>query len=193
MITHLSGKLVYKSPTSIVVECGGVGYLVNVSLHTYARLPNEENILIYTFLHVREDVQALYGFMEMFEREVFMKLISVSGIGTNTARTMLSSLSPEQVVQAITSEDVEVLKSVKGIGVKTAQRLIIDLKDKFSDVGETDKIILPSNNTHKEEALSALETLGYKRKQSARVVRKILLEHKNATAETIIKLALKKL
>src|SRR5690625_4280815 len=165
MITHLRGKLVYKSPTSVVVECGGVGYAVNISLHTYARLPKEENILIHTYLHVREDTQSLYGFMEIFEREVFMKLISVSGIGTNTARTMLSSLSPEQAVQAITSEDVEVLKSVKGIGVKTAQRLIIDLKDKFSDLGETSKILTTLNNTQKEEALSALETLGYKRKQ----------------------------
>lgn len=193
MIAHLRGKLVHKSPTSIVIECGGVGYFVNISLHTYAGLPTDENIFIHTYYHVREDNQALYGFMGEFEREVFMKLISVSGIGTSTARTMLSSLSPEQAVQAITSEDVELIKSVRGIGIKTAQRVIIDLKDKFSEVGETDKILTGLDNTQKEEALSALETLGYKRKQLSRVVRDILLENKDATAETIIKLALKKL
>lgn len=195
MIAHLRGKLVHKSPTLIVVECGGVGYAVNISLHSYASLPADENIFIHTYLHVREDIQALYGFMTVFEREVFVKLIAVSGIGTSTARTMFSSLSPEEVVQAITSEDVDVLKSVKGIGAKTAQRLIIDLKDKFAEVGagEPNKILTSLNNTQKEEALSALETLGYKRKQSSRVVRNILLENKDATAETIIKLALKKL
>lgn len=193
MITHLRGKLVQKNPTDIVVECGGVGYLVNISLHTYARLPQDENIFIYTYLHVREDAQTLYGFMEEFEREIFSKLISVSGIGTSTARTMLSSLSPDQVVEAVTNEDVATLKSVKGIGIKTAQRLIIDLKDKLSIVGIPNKILMPQSNTHKEEALSALETLGYKRNQSAKVVRKILLEDPEATAETIIKLALKKL
>ncbi|HLS31838.1 MAG TPA: Holliday junction branch migration protein RuvA [Flavobacteriaceae bacterium] len=193
MIAHLRGKLVHKSPTSIVIECGGVGYEVNISLHSYASLPTDENIFIHTYFHVKEDIQSLYGFMGEFEREVFKKLITVSGVGTSTARTMLSSLTPEETVQAITSEDVEVLKSVKGIGVKTAQRLIIDLKDKFSDLGETSKILTTLNNTQKEEALSALETLGYKRKQSSRVVRNILLENKNATAETIIKLALKKL
>lgn len=193
MITHLQGKFVKKTPTDIIVECGGVGYLVNISLYTYAKLPADENILIHTYLHVREDQQTLYGFMEEFEREVFLKLISVSGIGTSTARTMLSSLSPEQVVQAITSEDVELIKSVKGIGIKTAQRVIIDLKDKFADLGESDKILTALDNTQKEEALSALETLGYKRKQSSKVVRKILLENKDASAETIIKLALKKL
>jgi len=193
MIAHLKGKLIQKSPTSIIVECGGVGYFVNISLHTYARLPKDENIFIHTYFHVRDDIQALYGFMEEFEREVFTKLISVSGIGTSTARTLLSSLSPDQAIQAIASEDVELLKSVKGIGIKTAQRVIIDLKDKFKDVDVNDKILTALNNTQKEEALSALETLGYKRKQSSRVVRNILLENKDATAETIIKLALKKL
>lgn len=193
MITHLRGKLVSKTPTSAVVECGGVGYLLHISLHSYARLPQDENIFIHTYLHVREDAQTLYGFMEEFEREIFLKLISVSGIGTSTARTMLSSLSPQQVVEAITTEDVAEIKSVKGIGVKTAQRVIIDLKDKLAEVDGVSKIVTPQNNTHKEEALSALETLGYKRKQSAKVVRSILLENKEATAETIIKLALKKL
>lgn len=193
MIAHLRGKLVEKNPTEIVVECGGVGYLLNISLHTHANLPKDENIMIYTYLQVRDDAHTLYGFMDKVEREVFLKLISVSGIGASTARTMLSSLDPNQVVEAITTEDVPVIKSVKGIGVKTAQRVIIDLKDKFSDIEGIDEKVALKDNTQREEALSALETLGYTRKKSAKVVRKILLENQKATAETIIKQALKKL
>lgn len=193
MITHLRGKLTEKNPTTIVIECGGVGYLLNISLNTYAKLPNEESIFIYTYLHVREDAQILYGFMDKAEREMFSKLISVSGIGTSTARTMLSSLTPNQLAEAIVTENVAELKTVKGIGVKTAQRLIIDLKDKLSDLEKTDEVLLPKDHTAREEALSALETLGYKRKQTSRVVRKILMEDPAASVETIIKLALKKL
>src|SRR5690625_5154164 len=136
MIAHLRGKLVHKSPTSIVLECGGVGYEVNISLHSYASLPTDENIFIHTYFHVKEDILSLYGFMRKYEREDIKKLITVSGVGTSSARSMLSSLTPEEMVQAITSEAVEGLKSVKVIGVKTAQLLIIDLKDKFSDLGE---------------------------------------------------------
>ncbi len=193
MITHVRGKLVEKNPTYIVVECGGVGYRLNISLHTYAQLPQDENIFIYTYLQVREDAQTLYGFMEKSERELFVKLLSVSGIGASTARTMLSSLTPDQVVEAIATENVAEIKSVKGIGAKTAQRVIIDLKDKLSDYESADKIVMPQRNTCKEEALSALETLGYKRKQSAKIVRRILMEDEGASVETIIKLALKKL
>ncbi len=193
MITHLRGKLVEKNPTTIVVECGGVGYLLNISLHTYAQLPKDESIFIYTYLQIREDAHTLYGFMNTAERDVFTKLLGVSGIGASTARSMLSSLNPDQVVEAITTGDVDVIKSVKGIGAKTAQRVIIDLKDKLGEVSEVNKILTPQDNTQREEALSALETLGYKRKQSAKVVRTILLENQNASAETIIKLALKKL
>lgn len=192
MITHLRGKLVEKNPTSIVVDCAGVGYFLNISLNTYAKLPEEELIFIHTYLHVREDAHTLYGFMEKVERDVFIKLISVSGIGTSTARTMLSSLTPNQVVEAVTTENIAELKSVKGIGVKTAQRLIIDLKDKFTDIESVSELIV-KDNTNKEEALSALETLGYKRKQTSKVVRQILADDKEATVETIIKKALKKL
>lgn len=193
MITHLKGKLVEKNPTNIVVECGGVGYFLNISLHTYSQIPQDENIFIYTYLQVREDAQILYGFSEKSEREVFTKLISVSGIGASTARTMLSSLTPEQVIEAITTENVAEIKSVKGIGAKTAQRLIIDLKDKLTEVEGLNKILTPEGNTQKEEALSALETLGYSRKQSGKIVRKIVSENPDSTAETIIKLALKNL
>lgn len=193
MITHLRGRLIEKSPTHITVECNGVGYFLNISLNTFEKLPAEERIFIYTFLQVREDAHTLYGFMEKYEREVFIKLISVSGIGASTARTMLSSLTPAQIVEAITEEDVALIKSVKGIGPKTAQRVIIDLKDKFVALEENQPSPLPKDNQQREEALSALETLGYKRKHSAKIVRKILLEEPHASTEIIIKKALKKL
>lgn len=193
MITHLRGKLVEKNPTDIIVECGGVGYFLNISLHTHALIPEQENIFILTYLQVREDAQTLFGFMEKAERELFVRLISVSGIGASTARTMLSSLSPSQIIEAITTEDVPTIKSVKGIGAKTAQRVIIDLKDKLGAVGDVNKTLTSQGNTHKEEALSALETLGYTKKQSDKIVKKVVSENPEATVETIIKLALKNL
>ncbi|MBW2962447.1 Holliday junction branch migration protein RuvA [Mesonia aestuariivivens] len=194
MIAHLRGKLVEKNPTDITVECGGVGYFLNISLHTFSQIAAEESIFIYTYLQVREDAQILFGFMQKSEREIFKKLISVSGIGASTARTMLSSLTPGQVVEAITQEDVAVIQSVKGIGAKTAQRVIIDLKDKLSEFTEdVNEIITSSRNTYKDEALSALETLGYTRKQSEKVVTRIIKNDAEASVETIIKLALKNL
>jgi len=194
MIAHLRGKLVEKNPTDIIVECGGVGYFLNISLHTFSQITSEENIFIYTYMQVREDAHTLFGFMQKSEREIFKKLISVSGIGASTARTMLSSLTPAQVVEAITHEEVDIIKSVKGIGAKTAQRVIIDLKDKLGEVSEdVNEIITSSRNTQKEEALSALETLGYTKKQSEKVVNRIIKEDAEASVETIIKLALKNL
>jgi|TARA_B100000378_G_scaffold180008_1_gene145550 Holliday junction DNA helicase RuvA len=145
-------------------------------------------------MQVREDAHTLFGFMQKSEREIFKKLISVSGIGASTARTMLSSLTPAQVVEAITHEEVDIIKSVKGIGAKTAQRVIIDLKDKLGEVSEdVNEIITSSRNTQKDEALSALETLGYTKKQSEKVVNRIIKEDAEASVETIIKLALKNL
>ncbi len=194
MIAHLRGKLVEKNPTDIIVECDGVGYFLNISLHTFSQITSEENIFIYTYMQVREDAHTLFGFMQKSEREIFKKLISVSGIGASTARTMLSSLTPAQVVEAITHEEVDIIKSVKGIGAKTAQRVIIDLKDKLGEVSEdVNEIITSSRNTQKDEALSALETLGYTKKQSEKVVNRIIKEDAEASVETIIKLALKNL
>lgn len=193
MITHLRGKLVEKNPTDIVVECNGVGYLLNISLHTHDKLPRDESIFIYTHLQVREDAQTLYGFMEKSEREVFRRLISVSGIGASTARTMLSSLNPSQVVDAIESEDVASIKSVKGIGAKTAQRVIIDLKDKIELAENVNKNLNTGRNTQRKEALSALETLGYSRKKSVKAVEKVIANQPEATVESIIKNALKNL
>lgn len=193
MITHLSGKLVEKNPTEVIIDCNGIGYLVNVSLHTYSLIPDGEKITLYTYLHIKEDAHTLYGFVQKSEREIFKLLISVSGVGTSTARTMLSSLSPEEVKQAIATADVPVIQSVKGIGAKTAQRVILDLKDKILKVYDIDEVSHSVNNTHKEEALSALETLGFARKQAEKVCTKIVREDPGAGVETIIKQALKNL
>lgn len=193
MITHLKGRLVEKTPTHVVIECNGVGYEVNISLHTFSLIPESENVKLYTFLLVREDSHTLYGFYEPSEREIFKLLISVSGVGASTARTMLSSLSPVQVQDAIATNSVSVIQSVKGIGAKTAQRVILDLKDKILKVYAMDDVSAVSSNTNKEEALSALETLGFSRKQTEKVCQKIIVEDPNATVESIIKLALKNL
>ena len=191
MITHLRGKLVEKNPTEIVVECGGVGYLVHISLHTYSLLPSEEAVSIYTHLQVKEDSHSLYGFMEVSERAIFRLLISVSGIGANTARTMLSSLSPEELRDAIAASNVGTIQSVKGIGLKTAQRVIIELKDKILKIYDLEELSTPLDNTNKEEALSALEVLGFARKQSEKMVEKILKSSPSLSVEDIIKQTLK--
>ena len=193
MITHVKGKLVEKNPTYVVIECNGVGYFLNISLHTFSLIPSSENLFLYTHLQVREDAHTLYGFYEKSEREVFRSLISVSGIGTGTARTMLSSLAPEKIVEAIASSDVATIQSVKGIGAKTAQRVIIDLKDKVSRISGLSEILTSQSNTNKNEALSALETLGYLRRQSEKIVQKIIADDPEAAVEKIIKLALKNL
>ncbi|MDO7611459.1 MAG: Holliday junction branch migration protein RuvA [Flavobacteriaceae bacterium] len=191
MITHLRGKLVEKNPTEIVVECGGVGYLVHISLHTYSLLPSEEAVSIYTHLQVKEDSHSLYGFMEVSERAIFRLLISVSGIGANTARTMLSSLSPDELRDAIAASNVGTIQSVKGIGLKTAQRVIIELKDKILKIYDLEELSTPLDNTNKEEALSALEVLGFARKQSEKMVEKILKASPSLSVEDIIKQTLK--
>lgn len=193
MITHIEGKLVEKNPTDIVIDCHGVGYFINVSLHTFSQLPASENVKVYTHLQVREDAHTLYGFYGKAEREIFRLLLSVSGVGASTARTMLSSLTPDQVKEAIASEDDVTIQSVKGIGTKTAQRVILDLKDKILKVEGLSGISTSSSNTNKNEALSALETLGFARKQSEKVCDKIIKHNPQATAEEIIKQALKNL
>jgi Holliday junction DNA helicase RuvA len=193
MIAQLQGKLVEKNITDVVIDCGGVGYLVEISLHTYSLIPEGELIKLYTYPLVREDSHRLFGFMEKTEREVFKLLLSVSGIGANTARTMLSSLDPNQIAQAIASGDVRTIQSVKGIGTKGAQRVILDLKDKILQVLDNPQLTIVASNTGREEALSALETLGYMRKQAQKVVDKILSTQPDATTEQLIKQALKQL
>ena len=193
MITHIRGRLVEKSPTAVVIDCNGVGYFIHISLHTFSQLKDDESIKLLTHLQIKEDAHQLYGFATLMEREIFRLLISVSGIGTNTARTMLSSLTPKQIREGIASEDVALIQSVKGIGLKTAQRVIIDLKDKILKIYDIDETLLISDNTNKDEALSALEVLGFAKKNSERVVAKIISNNPDASVELIIKEALKNL
>ncbi|WP_339846842.1 Holliday junction branch migration protein RuvA [uncultured Dokdonia sp.] len=193
MITHLSGRLIEKNPTHVVLDCNGVGYFINISLHTFGQLGDSEALKLHTHLQVKEDSHTLFGFMEVMEREIFRLLLSVSGIGASTARTMLSSLDPNQIKQAIASNDVATIQSIKGIGAKTAQRVILDLKDKILKVYDMSSESAVQSNTSKEEALSALETLGFARKQAEKVCTVIVKEKPDASVETIIKEALKKL
>ena len=193
MIHHLKGKLVEKNPTHVVIECGGVGYFVNISLHTFSKIPDSEQFQLFTHLQVKEDSHTLFGFAEKSEREIFRLLLSVSGIGSSTARTMLSSLSPVQIRDAIANGDVPTIQGIKGIGAKTAQRVILDLKDKVLKVYDIDEVSHISNNTNKDEALSALEVLGFVRKQAEKVVDKVVAQDPSLSVENIIKLALKNL
>jgi|TARA_B110000967_G_scaffold90572_1_gene93164 Holliday junction DNA helicase RuvA len=194
MITHIKGKLVEKSPTSVIIDVNGVGYLINISLNTFSAIPDKENLQLYTHLQIKEDSHTLFGFYGLKEREIFRLLISVSGIGASIARTMLSSLSPQQIIQGISIGDSAMIQSVKGIGLKTSQRVIIELKDKVLKIYDIDdNISFQNNNTAKEEALSALEVLGINKKTSEKLVDKIMLDNAEASIEFIIKEALKNL
>ncbi|MGA9238671.1 Holliday junction branch migration protein RuvA [Robiginitalea sp.] len=193
MIHHLTGKLIEKHPTHVVIECAGVGYFVNISLNTFEALQDEEHLRILTYLQVREDAHILFGFYSPAEREIFKLLISVSGIGTSTARTMLSSMTPAQIRDAIAGENVPAIQAVKGIGAKTAQRVILDLRDKILKVYDLDEVSPESGNTNKEEALSALEVLGFARKGAEKTVDAVLRQDPALSVEGIIKSALKNL
>ena len=191
MITQIKGRLVEKTPTFVVVDCSGVGYLLHISLNTFSSIPDSEAITLYTHLSVKEDSHTLYGFINKTEREIFRLLISVSGVGPSIARTMLSSMSSEEIQQAIATENIPLIQSVKGIGAKTAQRVIIDLKDKILKTFDMDTISFAQSNTSKDEALSALEVLGFNRRQSDKVLTAILKDNADATVELLIKKALK--
>ena len=193
MITQIKGRLVEKSPTELVIDCNGIGYLVNISLNTFSLISDSESISLYTHLQVKEDSHTLFGFFDKTERNLFRKLISVSVIGASTARTMLSSLNPEEIQRAILSENVSTIQSVKGIGLKTAQRVIIELRDKVSLINENEDMNIGVSNSKREEALSALEVLGYSRKQTTKVVDKLVGEVSEISVEEIIKSALNKL
>ena len=193
MITQIKGKLVEKNPTHVVIDCNGIGYEINISLNTFSSLSSDENIKLFTHLQVREDAHILYGFFTVLERAVFRLLISVSGIGASTARTMLSSLTPSEIQHAIGTEDVATIQGVKGIGLKTAQRVIIELKDKMKILEGGDEIPLHKSNTIKEETLSALEVLGYSRKTSEKVIDNLIQGNPDSTIKDLIKAALNKL
>lgn len=194
MISYLKGRLVEKSPVHVIVDCGGVGYYAYISLHTYTQLADAELCKIFVHEVIREDARMFYGFSDEDEREVFRKLISVSGVGAGTARVILSSLGPEEVKDVIVRGDVNVLKAVKGIGAKTAQRIIVDLQDKIQrPEGSIEKINLP-DNTLKIEALSALTLLGFDKSKADKTLDKILKQEGSEMAvEQLIKLALKQM
>lgn len=191
MIAFLKGRLVEKTPTDIIIDCNGIGYQVHISLHSYSLIKDSEVIQIHTYLQIKEDAHILYGFIEKTERELFKLLISVSGIGGNTARNMLSYISPNDLIQAIGSNDVKTIQSIKGIGLKTAQRVILDLQEKVLKLYGLEDLSASVNNTNAEEALSALEVLGFVRKATEKVVKKIVEQNPEVTVEQIIKLALK--
>ncbi len=193
MISQIQGRLIEKTPTDVVIDCNGVGYFINISLHTFSQLPQSENVKLYTHLIIRDDAHMLYGFIGADERAIFRLLISVSGVGASIARTMLSSLNPEQIIDAIATNDLKTIQSVKGIGSKTSQRLVLDLKDKILKVYGLVSVSDGPNNTNKNEALSALETLGFVRKQAEKVCDAVVKENPDASVELIIKQALKKL
>jgi holliday junction DNA helicase RuvA len=193
MITHIQGRLVEKTPTDVVIDCNGIGYHIHISLHTYSKIPNAENIKLFTYLQIKEDAHSLFGFVEKSERELFKMLLSVSGIGASIARTMLSSMEPKQILNAIATADVVTIQSIKGIGAKTAQRVILDLKEKVLKIYDLDEVSISSNNTNKDEALSALEVLGFNKKLAEKVIERIVKDLPDATLETLIKLALKNL
>ena len=194
MITFLRGRLIEKNPTHIIVECNGVGYHVDISLHTYGLIPEEELVQIHTYLQIKEDSHTLYGFFDTSEREIFKLLISVNGIGASIARTMLSSLNPDEIGTAIAQEDVKKIQSVKGIGLKTAQRVIIDLKDKISKVELNENLVgIGAALQQKDEAIAALEVLGYHKKSSEKIIDAMLKINADMSVEQLIKQALNRL
>ncbi len=189
MITQLRGRLVEKNPTDLVIDCNGVGYEVKVSLNTFSNIGNTESVTVFTQFIVREDAQILYGFHDKTEREMFNHLVSVSGIGPNTAMIMLSSLVPEEIAVAIQNEDVNLIKSIKGIGAKTAQRVIVDLKDKMLKMAFSSENMFVANNTNRFDALTALVSLGFDKKSAEKALDKITKG--DESVEELIKGALK--
>ena len=193
MYEYIKGIVAEAAPTYVIVESGGIGYYINISVNTYSQLATAREVLLYLHQIVREDAHLLYGFFTKEERTIFRQLISVSGIGANTASVMLSSMTVNEIAGAIMTENVNAIKSVKGIGLKTAQRVIIELKDKVTAVGYADQVNLGVASTIKEEALAALVMLGFVKAQASKVVDKIIASGKITTVEELIKLALKQL
>ncbi len=193
MYEFIKGHIVESGPAHCIVETNGIGYFIHISLNTYTQLQNQKEIQLFLHEQIREDAFNLYGFYDTTERNIFVHLISVNGIGANTARMMLSSLSPGEIQEAIVSGNVNVLKGVKGIGAKTAQRVIVELTDKLGKEPIDQKIFTETNNTLKEEALSALVMLGFVKGSAQKVVDKILQSAPDSKVEDVIKQALKML
>lgn len=193
MINYIKGTLTELNPASVTIETGGVGYFISISVNTFSKLDGKTEFKILVHEVIREDTHQLFGFADKEERDIFRLLISVSGIGANTARMMLSSLSPGEIERAIIESNVNILKSVKGIGLKTAQRVIVDLKDKVGKQAASGEIFALEDNTRKEEALSALVMLGFAKSAITKVLDNIIRKEKNLTVEDLIKRALKNL
>ena len=196
MIEYIKGEIAELSPATAVIDCNGLGYAVNISLNTYSAIQGKSSCKLYIYEAIREDAYVLYGFVDKQERELFLLLISVSGIGGNTARMILSALSPAELVNVISTENANMLKTVKGIGLKTAQRVIVDLKDKIKTgavAGATGTLLPAMNAEVQEEAVAALTMLGFAAAPSQKVVLAILKEEPDAPVEQVIKLALKRL
>lgn len=198
MIEYVKGEIAELSPATAIIDCNGLGYAVNISLNTYSAIQGKNTCKLYIYEAIREDAYVLYGFADKQERELFLLLISVSGIGGNTARMILSALSPSELVNVISTENANLLKTVKGIGLKTAQRVIVDLKDKIKTTapvaGGGQNTLLSAMNTEiQEEAVAALTMLGFAAAPSQKVVLAILKEEPDAAVEQVIKLALKRL
>lgn len=195
MYDYIKGEIVEISPTEVILECNGIGYSIMISLQTYDALKERDEAKVYIYHHIREDEEQFYGFATKNERELFKLLISVSGVGVGSARMMLSSLTDEEIRNAILSEDVRTIKSIKGIGMKTAQRLILDLKDKMvKGAGvETAEITVPTKNHNIDEATTALLNLGFSKVNINKILPEILKESPDASIETIIREGLKRL
>ena len=194
MIDYLKGKLVEKSPTHVIIECGGIGYHIHISVTTFGSIPETESCLIWTHFIVREDAQILYGFADKDEREIFRKLISVSGVGANTARMILSGMNPTEVRSTIQNKNADALKSIKGIGAKSAQRIIVDLHDKISSLEKNQENVTFVGNSIKNDALVALSSLGFDKTKTDKTLDKLIkVEGDELSVEQLIKLALKQL
>ena len=191
MIAHIEGILESKIPTHVVIDVNGVGYLLNISLNTYDALPSKGKLRLFSHLIVREDAHILFGFSEEEERMMFRELINVSGVGASTALMVLSSMKPAEVAQAVDQSDVNAFKSVKGIGLKSAQRIIVDLKGKLDKIESNSDILSPQGNTYKNEALSALVVLGIDKKNASNTIDEILKNNDVSSVEELIKMTLK--
>ncbi|MDB5120997.1 MAG: Holliday junction ATP-dependent helicase RuvA [Sphingobacteriales bacterium] len=194
MYDYISGKLAFKCPAYVVIDVGGVGYHINISLSTFSLLQDKEYCKLYAWLHVKEDAHTLYGFYEEGERRLFLHLISVSGIGPNTGRMILSSITPSEIQQAIIKGDVPLIQRIKGIGPKTAQRVILELQDKLKKEGPDSLISMPARNTAKDESLSALIMLGFAKNIAEKALdTAIKANSQELSVEQLIKIALKSL
>ena len=194
MYAYIDGKLTFKNPAYVVVEAGGIGYHINISLNTYSSLGDAERCKLYTWLHVKEDAHTLYGFAEEGERRLFLHLISVSGIGPNTGRMILSSITPVEIQTAIVKADYALIQRIKGLGAKTAQRLVLELQDKLKKEGVDSLNSMPQHNTVKDEALSALVMLGFAKQTAEKTIDQILkVTEGTLSVEQLIKHALKNL